>query len=128
MVFPAAHRFMEMFCSLRNEHSPSIMLNGTEMFCWTAFNPMRVYVERDAEVAAHCAEVAGETLCPLGTDGFHLTIYMSLSGRIFAGENASVFRCSETVDKFFAKAKGLTVESDDELLAVANQLVDGSAG
>jgi hypothetical protein len=99
----AACRFLEMFWHLRVEHPPSINLNGRKIFCWTEFDPTLVCIERDARIASRCAEVVGESLCPLGIDGFHLTIYMSPSGRFFAGMDSSVFEHAECADEFFAK-------------------------
>ncbi|MFF4396698.1 SUKH-3 domain-containing protein [Streptomyces sp. NPDC001480] len=105
-VSAAARRFLEAFCKLRVEHPPSIELKGREIFCWTEFDPARVCTERDARIAGRCARVASESLCPLGIDGFHLTVYVSPSGRFYAGMDSSVFAYADHVDEFFAKLAG----------------------
>ncbi|OKI00522.1 hypothetical protein AMK13_33100 [Streptomyces sp. CB02056] len=102
-VSPAAHRFLEAFWQLRIEHLPSIDLNSKEIFCWTEFDPTRVCTARDARIAGRCSGVVGESLCPLGIDGFHLTVYVSPSGKFFAGMDSSVFAYADCVDDFFAK-------------------------
>ncbi|WP_158712346.1 SUKH-3 domain-containing protein [Streptomyces sp. NRRL F-5135] len=102
-VSAAARRFLETFWKVRIEHPPSIELNGREMFSWTEFDPARVCTERDARIAGRCAGVAGEPLCPLGIDGFHLTVYMSPSGKFFAGMDSSLFSYADRIDEFFAK-------------------------
>jgi hypothetical protein len=102
-VSPAARSFLETFWKLRIEHPPSIEMNGTEIFCWTEFDPLRVCTERDADVGRRCAAVVGESLCPLGIDGFHLTVYMAPSGKFFAGMDSSVFVYADGVDEFFAQ-------------------------
>ncbi|AXG79991.1 SUKH-3 domain-containing protein [Streptomyces paludis] len=98
-----ARRFLEEFWQLRIEHPPSIELNGGEIFCWTEFDPMRVCTERDVRIAGRCSGVAGEFLCPLGIDAFHLTVYLSSSGKFFAGMDASVFAYADRIDEFFLK-------------------------
>lgn len=105
-VSVAACRFLEAFWKLRVEHPPSIELNGREIFCWTEFDPARVCTERDARIAGRCARVAGESLCPLGIDGFHLTVYVSPSGKFFAGMDSSVFAYADRIDEFFAMLAG----------------------
>ncbi|WP_407652715.1 SUKH-3 domain-containing protein [Amycolatopsis cynarae] len=102
-VSDAAHAFLEMFWKLRIEHPPSVVLDDAEIFCWTEFDPMLVCTERSARIARRCAGVAGESLCPLGIDGFHLTIYLSPAGRYLAGMDSVVYRYAEGVDEFFAK-------------------------
>ncbi|MFG3064826.1 SUKH-3 domain-containing protein [Streptomyces sp. NPDC048231] len=102
-VSAAARRFLEAFHGLRIEHPPSISLNSREMFCWTEFDPMRVCTERDARIAGRCAGVAGESLCPVGIDGFHLTVYISPIGRFFAGMDSLVFDYADCIDEFFIK-------------------------
>lgn len=102
-VSAAARQFLEAFQGLRIEHPPSITLNGRERFCWTGFDPAQVCTERDADVAARCGAVVGESLCPLGIDGFHLTVYISSAGRFFAGMDSSVFDYADSADELFAK-------------------------
>lgn len=98
-----ACRFLEMFWKIRIKHPPSIFVNGREIFCWTEFNPIYVCTERDSRIASRCARVVGDSLCPVGIDGFHMILYISPHERIFAGIDASVFRYAETVDEFFGK-------------------------
>ncbi|WP_329347461.1 SUKH-3 domain-containing protein [Streptomyces sp. NBC_01261] len=99
----AAYGFLEAFWRLRIEHLPSIKMDGKDIFCWTEFDPMRVCTERDARIATLCSGVAGDSLCPLGINGFHFTVYMSPSGKFFAGMDSSVFAYSDCADEFFAK-------------------------
>ena len=101
-VSPAAQRFLTAFSGLRTEHPPSIVLNGKKVHSWTEFDPMRVCTERDSRIASRCAKVVDEPLCPVGTDSFHLTVYISPSMRFFAGMDASVYKRGESVDEFFA--------------------------
>ncbi|MGW7824413.1 SUKH-3 domain-containing protein [Streptomyces puniciscabiei] len=101
-VSEAALHFLERFFLLRISHPPSIDIGGQEIFCWTEFDPGRVCTERDAMVANRCSELIGASLCPVGTDGFHRTIYISNDGRFFAGIDASLYRYSEDVDELFS--------------------------
>lgn len=102
-VSASARHFLESFQGLHIVHPPSVTVNGRERFCWTDFNPARVCTERDADVAARCAAVVGESLCPVGVDGFHLTVYVSPSGRFFAGMDASVFTYADDTEELFTK-------------------------
>ncbi|MEU9974403.1 SUKH-3 domain-containing protein [Streptomyces sp. NPDC051014] len=101
-VSEAACEFLEKFSLLRISHLPSIEMDGQEIFCWTQFDPSRVCTERDAEVANRCAGLAGTSLCPVGTDGFHLTIYIAGDGRFFAGMDASLYSYSPDIDGLFS--------------------------
>jgi hypothetical protein len=60
-----------------------IELGGRTTFTWTEFSPSAVCTERSVRVAGRCSEIVGEPLFPVGTDGFHLTIYVSPAGRFF---------------------------------------------
>jgi hypothetical protein len=60
-----------------------------------------VCTERDAQVAKLCAKLTGTSLSPVGTDGFHLTIYISPAEELFAGVDASVFSYAKTTTDFF---------------------------
>lgn len=93
-----AEEFLGSFLGLELEHPPSIELGGKAIFCWTRFSPSAVCTERDARVARRCAEVTGEPLFPVGTDGFHLTIYVSPTGRFYAGMDSRVYEYSTDVD------------------------------
>jgi hypothetical protein len=98
---PAAE-FLGSFLGLRLEHLPSIELGGKRIFTWTRFAPSAVCTERDARVAGRCSEVAGESLFPVGTDGFHLTIYVSPAGRFWAGMDSRVYEYSADADGMLA--------------------------
>lgn len=97
----SATEFLGSFLGLRVEHPPSIELNGRTVFCWTEFSPSAVWTERDARVAGRCSEVVGEPLFPVGTDGFHLTVYVSPAGRFYAGMDSRVYEYSEDADGMF---------------------------
>lgn len=99
----SARQFLEAFWGIRIEHPPSVNINGRVVFCHTDFNSMRVCTERDADTARRCAAVVGTPLFPVGVDSFHLTIYFSPAGEVFAGMDSSVFRFAEGVDEFFGK-------------------------
>lgn len=96
-----AAEFLSSFLGLRLEHPPSIELKGRTVFCWTEFSPSAVCTERDVWVAGRCSEVTGESLFPVGTDGFHLTIYVSPAGRFYAGVDSWAFECSGNADGLF---------------------------
>lgn len=93
-----AVEFLRSFLGLRLEHPPSIELKGRTIFTWTEFSPSAVCTERDARVAGRCSELIGEPLFPVGTDGFHLTIYVSPTGRFYAGVDSWAFEYSENAD------------------------------
>jgi SUKH-3 immunity protein len=99
--FACAAEFLDSFLGLRLRHPPSIELGGKTIFCWTEFSPSAVCTERDAQVAWRCSEVIGEPLFPVGTDGFHLTIYVSPSARFYAGVDSYVFEYSGNADDLF---------------------------
>jgi hypothetical protein len=96
-----AAEFLGSFLGLRMEHLPSIELNGRTVFTWTRFDPSAVCTEGDAGVAGCCSEVVGVPLFPVGTDGFHLTIYVSPEGWFYAGMDSRVYEYSENVDGLF---------------------------
>ncbi|MGW5353622.1 SUKH-3 domain-containing protein [Streptomyces sp. NPDC004031] len=102
-VSASARRFLESFQGLHIVHPPSVTVNGREHFCRTDVDPARVCTERDADVAARCSSVVGESLCPVGVDGFHLTVYVTPSGRFFAGMDASVFTYADSTEELFTK-------------------------
>ncbi|MFY1651157.1 SUKH-3 domain-containing protein [Solwaraspora sp. WMMB762] len=89
--------FLREFGFLRLEHEPSIILRGKKSPCWTTFDPTAVATHRDARIADRCSSVVGKSLCPVGVDGFHFTIYMTNEGSLLAGRDASVFRYAESV-------------------------------
>ncbi|MEV4349466.1 SUKH-3 domain-containing protein [Actinoplanes sp. NPDC049596] len=91
-VSGAAAEFLSQYAFLSFRHEPSILLDGQRSYCWTRFDPGAVATTRDARIARRCAEIAGTSLCPVGTDGFHLTLYISPGAAFFAGKDASVFR------------------------------------
>jgi len=98
-VSEAATEFLSRFAFLSLEHEPSILLHGERSYCWTRFDPSAVATTRDARIARRCAEIVGTSLCPVGTDGFHLTLYIAADSTFFAGRDASVFRyASDTVE------------------------------
>jgi len=97
-----AAEFLASFLGLRLEHPPSIELGGRTVFTWTRFAPSAVCTERDARVAARCSEITGEPLFPVGTDGFHLTVYVSPAGRFYAGMDSRVYEYSENADGMLA--------------------------
>ncbi|MFC3744924.1 SUKH-3 domain-containing protein [Paractinoplanes deccanensis] len=88
----AATEFLSQFAYLHVQHEPHIELHGEPAHCWTRFDPTAVATPRDADVARRCAETAGEALCPIGTDGFHLTLYITPGATFYAGRDASVYR------------------------------------
>lgn len=96
-----AAEFLGSFLGLRLEHLPSIELGGRTIFTWTEFSPSAVCTERSARVAVRCSEIVGEPLFPVGTDGFHLTIYMSPAGRFYAGMDSRVYEYSGDADGMF---------------------------
>lgn len=93
-----AAEFLGSFLGLRLEHPPSIEIEGKTIFTWTRFCPSAVCTERSARVASRCSEITGEPLFPVGTDGFHLTIYVSPAGRFYAGVDSWAFEYSENAD------------------------------
>jgi hypothetical protein len=93
-----AVEFLRSFLGLRLEHPPSIEIEGRRIFCWTKFSPSAVCTERDAWVADRCSEIVGESLFPVGTDGFHLTVYVAPSGRCHAGMDSRVYEYSGDAD------------------------------
>lgn len=105
-ISTSALRFLTAFSGLRIEHPPSIILNDQKMWSWTAFEPNRVCTERDSRIAIRCAEIVGESLCPVGVNSFHMTIYISSSIRFFAGMDSAVYEYGDSVDEFFARLAG----------------------
>ena len=101
-VSDAAVDFLEEFSQLRISHAPSIMMGEREIFCWTEFDPARVCTERDARIANRCSELVGESLCPVGTDGFHFTVYISAGRKFYAGMDASVYSYSGDAGELFS--------------------------
>ncbi|WP_326552771.1 SUKH-3 domain-containing protein [Micromonospora sp. NBC_01813] len=97
-VSEAAIDFLTEFAFIRLEHEPSIVLNAKKSFCWTSFDPAVVATRRDARISDRCSSVVGKSLCPVGTDGFHFTIYVAGDGSFFAGRDASVFQYGESVE------------------------------
>jgi hypothetical protein len=93
--------FLVQFGFLRFDHEPSILLNNKKSFCWTKFDPSLVATRSDARIARRCASVVGDELSPVGTDGFHLTIYIAGTGGFFAGRDASVFRYADSASNLF---------------------------
>lgn len=89
--------FLREFGFLRLEHEPSIILHGKKSSCWTTFDPTVVATHRDARIADRCSSVVGKSLCPVGVDGFHFTIYMTNEGSLLAGRDASVYRYAESI-------------------------------
>ncbi|MGB3440391.1 MAG: SUKH-3 domain-containing protein [Actinophytocola sp.] len=103
-VSPAALRFLTAFSGLRIVHSPSIMLNDRRVWSWTEFDPKQVRTERGSIIACRCAEIVDESsLCPVGINSFHFTIYISPAMRFFAGMDSSVYGYGDSVDEFFAR-------------------------
>ncbi|WP_433370414.1 SUKH-3 domain-containing protein [Actinoplanes sp. CA-142083] len=100
-VSAAAVDFLERFAFLRLTHEPSLLLHGEREFSWTLFDPTAVATSRDARTARQCSALAGKSLCPVGTDGFHFTIYIAGDGTFFAGRDASLFRYADSVDDLF---------------------------
>jgi hypothetical protein len=98
----AAVRFLSEFAFLELEHEPSISLHGDRSSCWTRFDPTAVSTSRDARISKRCAAIARKGLCPVGTDGFHLTIYIAHDSTFFAGRDSSVFHYAESVDGLMA--------------------------
>jgi hypothetical protein len=96
-----AAEFLGSFLGLRLEHLPSIELNGRTVFTWTEFSPSAVCTEGDSWVAGRCSEIVGVPLFPVGTDGFHLTIYVSPAGRFYAGMDSRVYEYSRDADGLF---------------------------
>lgn len=97
-----AAEFLGSFLGLRLEHPPSIELGGKTIFTWTRFDASAVCTEGDARVAGRCSEITGESLFPVGTDGFHLTVYVTPAGRIYAGMDSRVYEYSRDADGMLA--------------------------
>lgn len=95
-VSDAAIAFLSQFAFLYLLHEPSILLGEERSFCWTRFDPTSVATLRDARIARRCAEIVGKSLCPVGTDGFHFTIYIADDCSFFAGRDASVYSYGRT--------------------------------
>ena len=96
-----AAEFLGSFLGLRLEHLPSIEFNGRTVLTWTEFSPSGVCTEGDSWVAGRCSEIVGVPLFPVGTDGFHLTIYVSPAGRFYAGMDSRVYEYSRDADGLF---------------------------
>lgn len=94
----AAISFLSEFAFLTLEHEPSIFLHGEKSSCWTRFDPAAVSTSRDARISKRCSVIAGKSLCPVGTDGFHLTVYIAGDGAFFAGRDASVFQYAGSIE------------------------------
>src|SRR5688572_1167753 len=84
-VSVAAVSFLSRFAFLKLDHELSIWLDVRRSRCWTRFDPIVVASPRDARIAGRCSAVCGKALCPIGTDGFHLTIYVADDGTFFGG-------------------------------------------
>lgn len=100
-VSDAAIDFLSHFARLRVTHEPSIVLDGGKSCSHTTFDPTRVATSRDSRIARRCSKIIGLDICPVGTDGFHFTIYITPDYRFFAGRDASVFQYAETVNGLF---------------------------
>jgi SUKH-3 immunity protein len=96
-----AMRFLSQLAFSKLDHEPSISFGGQKNYFCTQFDPTVVATPRDARVAERCAATCGKALCPIGTDGFHLTIYVSGDGEFFAGADTSVFRYADSVGGLF---------------------------
>ncbi|MEV4638115.1 SUKH-3 domain-containing protein [Actinoplanes sp. NPDC049548] len=100
-VAPAAEAFLQGFAYMSVDHEPSVMIDGVKTTCWTRFDPGDVATSRDARVARRCEEVVGKTLCPVGIDGFHLTLYIARDGGFYASRDASVFAYADSTSEMF---------------------------
>jgi hypothetical protein len=100
-VSRAGVAFLESFGRLKLVHEPSIELTNGRSSCWTEFDPTVVATPRDARVAGRCSAIAGRALCPVGVDGFHLTLYVADDATFSAGVDASVFHCADSAGELF---------------------------
>ncbi|GLY08749.1 hypothetical protein Acsp01_91280 [Actinoplanes sp. NBRC 101535] len=103
---PASKAFLSEFYLLKFDHNPSLEINGVESFCWTSFDPAEVATGRDARIAERCSELIGEDLYPVGTDGFHLTIYITDGMKFFAGRDSYVLSYADSVAGLFGAMQG----------------------
>nr|MDT0657876.1 SUKH-3 domain-containing protein [Micromonospora sp. DSM 115978] len=104
-VSDAAVDFLSCYGLLKINHRPTVLLNGSNAFCWTAFDPTVVATARDARIALRCSSIVGRSLCPVGIDGFHLTLYVADDCSFFAGRDASVYRYADSVVGLFRAMK-----------------------
>ncbi len=104
-VSDAARNFLGRYYGLRLLHEPCIEVRGTVVCTRTSFDPLVVATERDVRFAERCSSVAGVDLCPVGTDGFHLTIYVSPDGRLWGGKDSYVYAYASDESRLFEKMR-----------------------
>jgi hypothetical protein len=102
-VSSAARHFLGKYYGLRFVHQPCLEIGGSTKCTTTSFDPLVVATERDVWFAERCVPVTGVDLCPVGTDGFHLTIYMSPDGGLWGGKDSYVYAYAEAESGLFEK-------------------------
>lgn len=102
-VPPTARQFLSRFWRLRLQHPPSVTIDQRIISCWTEFDPLKVCTGRDAEIARRCSELVDRELTPVGTDGFHMTIYITRLGEFYSGVDSFVFEYAENANDLFSR-------------------------
>lgn len=86
-----AVNFCREFSGLKLEHPPRINIRGREHTDFTALDPVAAVDGISDRVLEEYSRIAGEPLCPVGTNRSHMTVLIGPSGRVLGGVDNYLF-------------------------------------
>lgn len=87
----AAENFCRQFAGLEITHPPHVSIGGRDHSDFTNLDPAEAIEGISDRALEEFSRIAGEPLCPVGTNRSHMTVLVGPSGRVLAGVDNYLF-------------------------------------